>query len=218
MGFGRSYGKESRFLTKKSLGIFQSKIWDALERKKSFSTTAFVTDIGNDLAYEVPVDQLIEWVEGCVNRLQSIDAKVVLTNVPLAALQTLGEVRYRILRTLFFPQCRLDLPELLNRAERLSKRLHQLAKTKNIPIFSGDSAWCGFDPIHPRRANLPLLWREIFNQAGLPTSESAAHKNSWMLNCYLRGLRCEKRSPNSFFGGSKQPDGRLIDGTEIAIY
>lgn len=75
MGFGRSYGKESRFLLKKSLGIFQSKIWDALAQQKSFPTTAFMTDIGNDLAYEVPVDQLMEWVEDGVVRLQHLDAK-----------------------------------------------------------------------------------------------------------------------------------------------
>ena len=218
MGFGRSYGKESRFLTKKYLGIFQSGIWNALDQEKCISSTAFLTDIGNDLAYEVPVEQLVEWVEACVNRLQSINAKVVLTDVPLNVLRAVGEMRFRLLRTILFPQCRLTWRELFARAERLSERLDELAETRKIPIFSGDSAWYGWDPIHPRRAHLTRIWRELFQRAELVEAQSPTRNKRFLFDWYLRGLCCEKWSSLSISWRAAQPNGRLIDGTKIALY
>jgi hypothetical protein len=34
-----------------------------------------VTDIGNDLLYEVPVDRIVDWVDQCLDRLKAINAR-----------------------------------------------------------------------------------------------------------------------------------------------
>ncbi len=218
MGFGRSYGQESRFLEKKSLGIFLCGIWDALAQEKKFSTTAIVTDIGNDLAYEVPVEQVVKWVEACVDRLQSHDAAVVISDLPLDVLRSTSETRYKVVRTLLFPNCRLPWSEMLRRAQQLSEQLRKIAETRNIPVFVGDSAWYGWDPIHPRRASLPQFWNEFLDCAGISESEPVESEKLLFMTSYLRGLRPEKWSSFSFSRRAVQPNGRLIDGTEISLY
>jgi len=218
MGLGRSYGQESRFLEKKSLGIFLCGIWDALEQEKKIPTTAIVTDIGNDLAYEVPVEQVVEWVEACVDRLLSHDATVVLSDLPLDVLRSTSETRYKVVRTLLFPNCRLSWSEMLQRAQQLSERLRKLAEARNIPLFVGDSAWYGWDPIHPRRADLPKFWNELLDGAGISASKRVSNEKLLWMTWYLRGLRPEKWSSFSFSRSAVQPSGRLIDGTKISLY
>ena len=218
MGCGRSYGKESRFLEKKISGIFQCGIWEALEKKKEIPTTAFVTDIGNDLAYEVPVERVAEWVEQCVSRLQALGAQVVISDLPLDALRTLGAGRYRFFRALLFPDCRLDWPEMLCRAESLSGRLRDLAAWRKTPLFQGKNDWYGWDPIHPRRGALEFLWRGLFACVCPPSTLAAVDNKSLALSLYLRGLRPQKWSAFSFSRCAEQPHGRLVDGSEIALF
>ncbi|NOY29455.1 MAG: hypothetical protein GXP28_04530 [Planctomycetes bacterium] len=177
-----------------------------------------MTDIGNDLAYEVPVNRIAKWVEGCVDRLQSHEAKVVIADLPLDVLRAVSEARYRLVRTLLFPHCRLDLREMLDRAEQLSERLKAIAKSRNTPLFAGKSEWYGWDPIHPRRANLPRLWSELLASVESSASATGPSDKSLAMAWYLRGLRPEKWSSFSFLRRAQQPNGRLIEGTEISLY
>ena len=110
-------------------------IWNAIEQEKKLPTTAIITDIGNDLAYEVPVQRIVEWVEGCIERLETHEARVVISDLPLGVLRSVSELRYRVFRTLLFPFCRLSWREMLQRAELLSQRLQKLAKEKQIPYL-----------------------------------------------------------------------------------
>lgn len=218
MGFGRSYGQESRFFLKKNSGIFQSKIWDVLKHNSQTSTTAFVTDIGNDLAYEVPVETVVEWIETCLDRLDSIASCVVLSDLPMSSLRDVGEARYRLFRTVLFPSCRLTWTEMLTRAERLSERLHLLSESRNIPIFVDENEWYGFDPIHPRVSAYSAIWRELFALAGAKLDENPAQENHRLLSWYIRDLRPESWSMFSISRHAQQPQGRLHDGTTISLY
>jgi hypothetical protein len=218
MGFGRSYGQVSSFFPKKNLGIFQTKIWSNLQRDSQTPTTAFVTDIGNDLAYEVPVKTVVEWVEACLDRLELVGANIVLSDLPMSTLREVGAVRYRIFRTVLFPYCRLSWKEMLNRAEQLSERLHEISKTRNMPIFIGKKEWHGLDPIHPRRSALRQQWQELFALAGVELKEKSNSENHFLLTRYLRNLRPASWSQFSITRHSKQPCGRLHDGTTIELY
>ncbi len=218
MGFGRSYGQESHFFLKKNSGIFQSKIWDVLKQNSQTPTTAFVTDIGNDLAYEVAVETVVDWIETCLDRLDSIAARVVLSDLPMSALRDVGEARYRLFRTVFFPGCRLTLAEMLSRAERLSERLRLLSESRNIPIFIGKSEWYRLDPIHPRRSAYPAIWRELFALADANLEETPTQESGRLLTWYLRDLRPESWSMFFIPRHAQQPQGRLHDGTTISLY
>lgn len=217
-GHGRSYGQVSSYFGKKISGIFSCGIWRALEQEKSVPITAFLTDIGNDLAYEVPVETVVEWVQGCVDRLLAMNARVVISDLPLGALKQVGASRYRLLRTVLFPQCRLDWDEMLRRAEQLSARLRELAESAEIPFFVGQTSWHGLDPIHPRRRFLPELWAQLLSHVAETPSSLSTHRCPIAESWYLRSLRPESWWRFSFFCRAAQPNGHLRDGTTISLY
>jgi len=218
MGHGRSYGQDSRCLGKKFSGISQCGIWQSLDEKNPPPTTAWITDIGNDLAYDVPVETVLRWIRTCVDRLLAIDARVVLGDLPLPSLRRTSEVKYRFLRTLFFPSCRLAFDDLLRRAEQLSGGLQELAELQKVPIFSVKNEWYGFDPIHPRPAHYATIWRALFAQSLALSSRAVGNKKSWALYWYLRGLRPQSYSWWGIDRRAIQPHGRLQDATDIALY
>ncbi|MCG8448753.1 MAG: hypothetical protein MI725_04110 [Pirellulales bacterium] len=180
--------------------------------------SAWLTDIGNDLAYEVAVEQVVGWVEACLDRLLALGARVVLCDLPIDVLTTVSATRYRLFRTVLFPACRLDWSEMLRRAEQLSERLHALAESRNTPIFTGQSAWYGWDPIHPRQRYFPSLWREMLELVVAQPVDWDSRSESLLMRWYLRCLRPEHESFLWFPRRARQPNGLLRDGTEISLY
>ncbi|NOY40602.1 MAG: hypothetical protein GXP26_02025 [Planctomycetes bacterium] len=189
-----------------------------LKHNSQTPTTAFVTDIGNDLAYEVPVETVVEWIETCLDRLDSLAARVVLSDLPMSTLYDVGEARYRLFRSVLFPGCRLTWTEMLARAERLSERLHLLSESRNTPIFIVKNEWYGLDPIHPRMSSYLAIWRDLFALAGAKLNENPTQENHRLLTWYLRALRPESWSMFSIPRHAQQPQGRLHDGTTISLY
>jgi len=217
-GHGRSYGNVSSCLGKKIPGIFSCGIWRAIEQEKSVPITAFVTDIGNDLAYEVPVETIVAWVESCLDRLLAHRARVVLSDLPLVVFRQLSTTRYRCFRALFFPQCRLPWSEMLRRAQQLSERLQEVAKSLEIPLFVGRREWYGLDPIHPRKGCYSEMWTELLAIVTEIPSDRTWPRCSFASAWYLRSLQCENWSTFSFSRRASQPNGRLRDGSTISLY
>lgn len=102
-GPGRSYGQESKIFWEKISGILQCRLWPALQGQSCARTRAIVSDVGNDLAYEAPVERIVAWIESVLDELAVHDADVVLNNIPIGALGTVGASRYVLLRTCCFP-------------------------------------------------------------------------------------------------------------------
>ncbi len=218
MGRGRSFGNDSGCFGKKNSGIFFSEIWEAIETQESLPTTAWITDIGNDLAYEIPVATILEWVSGCVDRLLAQQARVVISDLPLNVLQRVSETQFSLFRAILFPSCRLTRTEILDRAEQLSAGLDDLAKSKKTTIFSAKSEWYGLDPIHPRRKMFEIIWRELMAAADVPCGDRSAAERGWWRDRYLRDLRPKIWSQFSIPRSAPQPNGRLIDGSSIWLY
>src|SRR5688572_17043505 len=145
MGHGRSYGQETTVLGRKISGIFFSALWQELERRAPLPTVAFVTDIGNDLLYEVPVDRLVGWVEGCHERLAAAGAATVVTQLPLGSLARLGEARFRFFRRALFPRSNLTLQTALIQAADTNARILVLGNREKTSVISASDGWYGFD-------------------------------------------------------------------------
>ncbi|WP_197530883.1 hypothetical protein [Bythopirellula polymerisocia] len=181
-------------------------------------TIAFVTDVGNDLAYEAPAEAVLEWVTACVVRLQSHQAQVVLTSLPITPLERLSQMRFRVLRGLLFPKCRLKLVDFLERAQELNEGLLKLAGSRKITIFTVPNAWYGLDPIHPRRRFLTQMWRELFvlSDASLPVSLKPEF--SLPLALYLRCLSAPNNHSKARDESHSFKRVKLFDGTRIMLY
>ena len=119
---------------------------------------AIVTDIGNDVAYGESPKTILEWVAALVNGLQAAQYEVILSSLPIDAVRSVGRARFAVFRRLLFPSSKLTRSEMLHRAEQVQEGLLKLATERKTPVFSADSSWYGWDPIHPRRRDAWRLW------------------------------------------------------------
>jgi hypothetical protein len=218
-GLGRSYGTESRVLGRSLPAILHCGLWETLVQKPQTPTAALVTDIGNDILYGAEVPQILEWVRTVVGRLQQSGAKVCLTLLPLIEPADLSVARFRFFRTLFFPGCRLQRDEVLQRAGALHESLRQLGVSSGIQVIEQRRDWFGLDPIHIHRRHRPHAWREILSGWSDETAQTAPLARHllprWM---YLQTRRPHRRRIFGFEQRARQPVVKLRDGTTVSFF
>lgn len=164
-GHGRSYGANSRVWMRRLPSILGCGLWRSLDRqgftavdRPRAALHALVTDVGNDLLYGFPVEQVAGWVREGVSRLADRGATIAVTRLPLASIARVGAVRYGLLRTLYVPGCPLSLDELKDAAARLDEALVAIARDADAAIIEQPGEWYAFDAIHVRRSRLDELW------------------------------------------------------------
>ncbi|MBA3652238.1 MAG: hypothetical protein H0W66_12345 [Chthoniobacterales bacterium] len=189
-----------------------------MDVERSSPTFAILSDIGNDLAYETPVEKIVQWIEATLDRLAALGARMVLNNIPLASLEGVGAMRYQVFRELFFPNCKLPRKEMLRRAEQLSAELETVAERRQMPIFSGESAWYGLDPIHPRRALAGKIWTRMLGELITPGGAAELVRPTPAAKLKLRRLQPRSWSQFGVLRSARQPNARLNDGSTIALY
>lgn len=216
-GHGRSYGLRMPLLFRELPGIVDCGIWDELARRRG-PAAAILTDIGNDLLYDMQPAQIADWVRTCVDRLQAAGARVALTPLPLCSIHTISAARFRIMRHMLFPACRLDLATVTARAHELDHRLRNLAAERGLRIIEHRSEWYGFDPIHIRRRFWSEAWSELFGpwrQPAIAGERQGVSLRRWI---YLRTLAPDRRWLFGREYRKPQPAGHMPDGTRLFFY
>jgi hypothetical protein len=186
LGHGRSYGAPSRVLFRTLPGILDSGLWRMLESLPSAPTRALVTDVGNDILYGQSAGQILAWVDEALIRLQRITPDIILTDLPLANIQQLSQLKFLVYRSAMFPFCRLSLKDVREMAKTVNNGLAKLANARGVKAFKLNPAWYGLDPIHIR----PSLWRSAWRQIlDVPATANPGGSN------LLEGLRLFLRPP-----------------------
>lgn len=220
LGHGRSYGMRSTVIARSLPGIHECGLWEALEQDSAEPTFALLTDVGNDVGYEVVVDRIEEWVGGALQRLSRLNAQTVMTLLPLASLRRLSALQYYLARSIFFPRSRLGYEEARSRTEELDVRLRALAVQFGVGTVEPEARWYGIDPIHVRRRLWPEVWRSIL---GTWHGEHVAEEEdscsgplpSWV------GMQLLRPRVRWLFGRQQltaQPVLTLDDGTTLSLY
>lgn len=221
LGHGRSYGRDTTVKGRTLPGIVQCGLWSALDRATNESptepTAALVTDIGNDLLYEAPVELIVEWVALCLDRLRAIDARVVMTLLPMGSVESLGALRFRVMKKFLFPRCTLSFDTVRERAAQLHDALVRLGTERGATLVENRRAWYGFDPIHIQMRHWSRAWSEIlaaWSQVETPRLARGS-TSRWL---YLRSLQPERYQVLGLNKTCPQPAGRLRDGTTISLF
>ncbi|HTU24292.1 MAG TPA: hypothetical protein VMF30_02770 [Pirellulales bacterium] len=217
-GRGRSFGKTSSFLGHQLPGIVESGLWQSLSAQAHLPTSALVTDIGNDLFYDQPLDRIVGWIDFCLARLAALEARTVVTRLPLDNLPGLGERRFRLLRKIFFPNCRQSLAEVTESARALDARVAELARAYGAEMISPPRAWYGFDAIHIRLRAVPRAWREILLAWSPATAPARGVAPSPLRALYLNTVFPERQRVFGRAWQVRQPSGKLPDGTTMWFY
>ncbi len=148
VGHGRAYGICSSIMRRKLPGILDSGLWTQLAASEPLPSYALLTDIGNDILYELLPGRILSSIEQCIDQLQQQSAQVVMTNLPLASIESLTERRYLFFRNIFYPFCQLPRDITVQRARELHAGLVALAARKDITLYEQDPRWFGPDGIH----------------------------------------------------------------------
>jgi hypothetical protein len=217
LGRGRSFGRASSLLGRQLPGILDCGLWQVINRWPTGGTAALVTDIGNDLLYEEPVEQIGGWVEACLDRLAAVEARTVVTLLPIDNLRTLSPARYTLLRAVFFPHSRIRLETVSERARVLNEHVRRLAAERNFGVVAPRIDWYGFDPIHIRLRHLSRAWREIFSGWHDEVERPLARGNL-ARSLYVQTRVPEWRRVLGFEQRRAQPAARLRDGSTVALY
>lgn len=163
-GHGRSYGNWSRVGPRGLPGISACQLWETLESQPTTSTAqvrALITDVGNDLLYGVEADQVSAWIESCLQRLQRLDARIVVTSLPVASVQKVSRRRFEFLKSMMFPGSQMSFDEVEPKMLRLNHLVAELARTYGADFIEKRGEWYGFDPIHIRRRYRAVAWNTI---------------------------------------------------------
>jgi hypothetical protein len=189
LGHGRSYGVPSRIIVRTLPGILKSGLWAELERRPPTATRGLVTDVGNDILYGFSVERTLGWVEEALVRLGGVTKDIVLTDLPLASIHRLSNLKFLAFRSVLVPSCRLSLSQVIGRSERVNEGLEKLSAAHGAKLVRLDPAWYGFDPIHVR----PSLWRSAWQQILGVQPQAKPDRGSTSESVQLYFLRPERR-------------------------
>ena len=98
-----------------------------------------MTDVGNDILYGYPAEQILAWIDQVLFRLQRTTSDIILAGLPLASMQRLSPAKFLIFRSILFPRCRLSLNEVLAVAEQIDDGLARAGIRARPKIFQIES-------------------------------------------------------------------------------
>lgn len=216
-GHGRGYGVNTRVAARRLPSILGSGLWRALDRHGGEATVALVTDVGNELLYGFPAEQIASWVRESVRRLADRGATIAITRLPMAGIAAVGSIRYRALRTCFVPGCRLSLADLKDAAARLDADLQVIAGDSSAQVIEQPPHWYGLDTLHIRRRHLDDLLLAACGAWGFSCVEpsSRATAADWMT---VGTKAAEVRSLAGLMRFTRQPVLRLRRGGTLSLY
>jgi hypothetical protein len=164
LGHGRSYGAWSTVVVRSLPPIASCGLWERLRDEPRRPTYALLTDVGNDLMYGYMPEQIAGWVTTCLDRLCALDAKIVVTRLPISRVERLGSLRYHATRASFFPMHQAVIwPEMLRRAREIDDRVHAAAVRCGAAVVTPPVEWYGFDPIHIRWSRRTRAWSDVLS-------------------------------------------------------
>ncbi len=223
MGHGRSYGRRSSVLGRSLPGISECGLWEALSRDSASRSFALLTDIGNDVAYGASVDSIQRWVAECLDRLADVDARIVLTLLPMESLGALSRWRFEVARAILFPGRRLSLDEAIARSRELDDRLRDLGRRPHVRLVENPGRFYGIDLIHIRRRCRAAVRAQLMRSWGVGGGVDGSPTRPLPRPSLGRWLRIRLATPERWWllgrrRGRPQPASRLADGSTIALY
>jgi len=162
VGPGRAYQASGGLFNVVYPPIQSSPLFKAAREKSEtgYRLLALVTDLGNDIMYGVPVEELIETVQQMFVRLQAMNAEIFVTTLPVAFERRAGAIRFKILRTLLFPGSRVSYEEATAAVIEVNRFLRESAHG-SVHRIPGMDSYLGLDGIHYSLFSAHRAWTHV---------------------------------------------------------
>ena len=165
MGPGRGYISQGGILNATYPPITNCGILEAVRniRKPNQKVIALITDIGNDIMYGIPPDEIIGGLQYIFDALNEIETNIFITPISVNLKNDISEFYFRILRQIFFPKSKAKYPQTLEAIEDINKFINQSSNEK-IVVISDMEQFCGLDKIHYSVLKSHLAWSYLANK------------------------------------------------------
>jgi len=161
-GPGRAYYASGGLLNVSYPPICTSEIFEVAHNKSESGcqVVALVTDIGNDIMYGVSAEQVIETVQQVFDKLQSLNAEIFYTTLPVAFEKGIHPIWFYILRSVLLPFSRVSYSEATAGIVEVNRFLKERAGSYGHLISDMDR-YLGFDDIHYGWLRAHSAWSHV---------------------------------------------------------
>ncbi|MFQ5715571.1 MAG: hypothetical protein ACE5GQ_00560 [Nitrospinales bacterium] len=162
LGPGRGYCAWAGFLNKVYPPISGSPIFDAIRRQAATSAgvVALVSDIGNDIMFDIPAETITEKLRHIFRQFLELDARALVTPIPSFFETELGRRSFLFLRALFYPKSKVTHEQAVSAVRTINRFLEKSAN-ENISLIDGLDPFIGWDKIHYSVLKNHLAWSRI---------------------------------------------------------
>ena len=123
MGPGRGYVSPGGILYASYSPIINSGIFEAARNKKikKQKVVALITDIGNDIMYNISPDKIIDSLQHIFNVLDTIETNIVITSIPVDLENDISEFQFQILQKIYFPKSSVKYFQVSNSIKAINQ-------------------------------------------------------------------------------------------------
>ena len=181
MGPGRGYVSRGGILNAIYSPILNCGIFEAVRKKRreNHQVVALITDIGNDIMYDVSPEKIIGGLQALFNALDEFEAKIFITPIPVDLENDISEFHFQMIRQVYFPKSSVKYFQASNNIKAINKFILQSSNQK-MTVINDMKPFCGIDKIHYSIFKSQSAWSHIAEKltASLGTNISPKLKTS----------------------------------------
>ena len=121
---------------------------------------ALITDLGNDIMYGIPPEEIIAELKNILQRLEDMDADALITPIPATLISQLTPAAFRVLKAVFFPRSQVERLEAIAAIEKINQVIHAGIGSR-AAVISGLENFMGWDKIHYGLFQFGEVWSKI---------------------------------------------------------
>lgn len=124
---------------------------------------AFITDIGNDIAYSQRPADVVNWVKSLVLRLEKENYEIVVGGIPASSLSRLHPRLFNTLAKLYYPDGVVDKEQVTRDLEEVEIGVRELCHDREHHFIPVNAEWYAVDRFHLRPSTRMPYWQTLLN-------------------------------------------------------
>jgi hypothetical protein len=210
MGPGRGYCAEGGVFNVRYPAIGASEILESASERaeKACRVTALITDIGNDIMYGVPADEITACLATLLQKLNAFGAEVFVHPIPLDFSEDVSKRQFRILKSIFYPHSAINYETAKDAVTTVNGFLRAKAGGR-IHLLPSTKEFCGVDKIHYSVFRSHKAWSVVVNEMLRVLPGCEVEKISWWSSvnsifanmgrlCFCDMTAIKQKSPQTF--------------------
>ena len=165
-GPGRGYCAKGGFLFVKYPPVWGEDIRLFIREKARDCSRilVLVTDIGNDIMYGVPAEDVIRCLENIFREFKNLNAHLLVSAIHVDLEKDLNETYFRILRTFFYPRSHVKFATAAASVKQINRFLEN-SRNGHIHLLKGMKEYAGADKIHYSLSKSHKGWSRVAEEA-----------------------------------------------------